>query len=80
MATIDIREVKEEEITEIVFAVGEGPDGFAQASAIAPYVYTGVPYVSIKSVDGDQVIINSKDHAHNLIKALNKAIELGWVR
>lgn len=29
---------------------------------------------------GDAVAINSAEHAQNLIKALNKAIELGWLK
>ena len=32
----------------------------------------------IKDVD-DSVFIESKQHALNLIKAVNKAIDLGWV-
>lgn len=80
MATIDIRNEVDDKVTVIVFADGEGADGITQAKAIALYDYNGVPYVSIEDMDGDVVIINSKEHAQNLIKALNKAIELGWLK
>lgn len=36
-------------------------------------------YFSI-SDGAEEVVINSKEHAFNLIKALEKAIELGWVK
>ena len=75
MSTIDIRKYEPPEIDRIVFA--ENKDS----------VYTTIAYELTKEhkriniVDGDAyVIVTSKEHAENLIKALNKAIELGWVK
>lgn len=68
------------EITEIVF------------SEYIPYSTMNAHLACLidKNSDGDIFIndqdcnnfvaINSKEHALNLIKALNKAIDLGWVK
>lgn len=36
--------------------------------------------VAVTTNDGDYIVIDTKDDAINLIKALNKAIELGWYK
>ena len=69
---IDIRNEKNEEITEIVF---HGPD-CDEDDAVK--IVLGGRYTSIDSADGDdRVYIDSEEHAKNLIKALKKAILLG---
>lgn len=73
MATFDVRNSNTEEITEIVFADNDEKEyipfivqknGFYGMDICAESLYVG---------------IESKEHAENLIKALRKAIELGWV-
>lgn len=66
---IDIRDSGSEEITEIVFGDGGDPwDGYI--------LYLENNWTKIRSMDGE-VCIDSKEDALNLIKALQKAIELG---
>ena len=77
MSTYDVRSNNEEVIDEIVFA--EKYCGGSQAFRICQsWTSTHETYIVIS--DGcDFTIINSKEHALNLIKALNKAIEFGWI-
>ncbi len=79
MSTYDVRSNNEEVIEDIVFADLQDSDACVQAYRIFPSVvtHTKQKYISIEGIDF--VIINSKEHALNLIKALNKAIELGWI-
>lgn len=77
MATIDIRNEDNEEVQVIVFGDEKSSGGFWQANRLDNAELDGYFFIS-DSVES--VVINSKDHAHNLIKALNKAIELGWVK
>lgn len=79
MSTYDVRSNNEEVIEYIVFADLQDSDTCVQAYRIFPDVvtHTKQKYISIEGIDS--VIINSKEHALNLIKALNKAIELGWI-
>lgn len=79
MNTYDVRS-NNEAIGEIVFADLQDSDACVQAYRIFPSVvtHTKQKYITIYE-DVDSVIINSKEHALNLIKALNKAIELGWI-
>ena len=81
MATFDIREEDSSEITEIVFADPSGKDGFSQANKLIIDEYEGKDYIQILDEESDNAVyINTKEHAENLIKALRKAIELGWVK
>lgn len=81
MSDFDIRNVEKEDITRIVFAEDEDQENEAQACCInkGSYGYSN-PYVIITDGVGDEVIINSVEHANNLIAALRKAIELGWIK
>ena len=75
MSTYDVRSNKEEVIDEIVFAESEDERGRWQASYIHQYSPDDANTKRIVVSDSyDGVIINSKEHALNLIKALNKAI------
>ena len=78
MSTFDVRNSNPAEITEIVFADSTNKVGDYQAYSIIPNFFVNVAYASI-SDSVDCVNIYSKEHAENLIKALRKAIELGWV-
>lgn len=75
MSTFDVRNSNQDNITKIVFADDRSEDGYVQACTIE----FGLTHLEI--YDGaDSVIINSKQHALDLIKAIEKAIELGWVK
>lgn len=71
----DIREDEYEDITEIVFANGHNDNGTSQAYS----VLKENGYVEIHG-NLEFVIVGSKEHAKNLIKALEKAISLGWLK
>lgn len=73
---IDIREVGTE-VSVIRFADEERSDGGYQATIL---IEGDCGQVNIME-DGteDYVRITNKQHAHDLIKALEKAIELGWL-
>ena len=75
---IDIRTNVETEVEVIRFADDEQYNGYYQASIIRRCDIDNM--VSIKEGgNGDYVQIAGKEHAHDLIKALEKAIELGWL-
>ena len=76
MARIDIRSERDTKITEIVFADHEDGDDITQAYRINSHLG---PHLTIHD-DITFVTINSKQHALDLIKALEKAIELEWIK
>ena len=75
MKSIDIREGVEEIITEIVFSEDQNCD----TTPLACILRKDGKFTTISDTC-DHVIIESKEHALNLIKALHKSIELGWVK
>ena len=76
MASIDIREYQSDSIDEIHFA-GEGVLVY-NAFKLRKDEVNGDMVAAIS--DGcDRVLVYSKTDAENLIKALQKAIEFGWV-
>lgn len=81
MSSIDIRIEDGEEVTEIVFADEHSADGYYQAYKIINRGYSGKDgHFTIEDKDGSQIIIYTVKQVQSLIKALNKAIELGWVK
>ena len=62
---------------EIKFAHAEDIGGSMQAYKLEPNTGTDV---RLYDGAGDYVYVNSADHARNLIKALEKAIEFGWLQ
>lgn len=80
MATFDIRNNNIKEITEIIFANEKGADGYEQANKITKEILNNDPYICIVDGYAERIAINSVEHAQYLIKALNKAIELGWLK
>lgn len=84
MAKIDIRTVRKDlsEIDSIVFAENDALDGKDE-------IYIAFEIVKRKEFDGkriairdgsnEYVLVHSVEHAQNMITALQKAIELGWV-
>lgn len=73
MTTIDIRNVCEQQIEEIQFA-DEG-DYYNVQFLIREDENNNV---TIKANHAEPLVIESKEDAENLIKALQKAMELGW--
>lgn len=73
---IDIREENAGDISEIKFWESKGATGGDNA-----YLLENISGGTFAIKDEyDSVFIESKQHALNLIKALNKAIDLGWVK
>lgn len=80
MSTIDIRDMDNTGINTIVFAETHG--------SVASDEDVPLAYQIVRDEDGDvsiqdtieSVFVSDKQHALNLIKALNKAIELGWLK
>lgn len=75
----DVRVGDTHVISEICFADEEDSVGSVQACKITPNMYQGLKYIELSEAAGEMVLINSIDHAKNLIKALEKAIELRWL-
>lgn len=85
----DVRDIDSIPIDEIVFAdpdveltsdeiVFADPD---ESWTIATYLTRHYDCLSIcEGGEGDFVLIQTVEHVKNLIKALEKAIELGWVK
>ena len=76
MAIIDIRGTDESVVDTIVFA--DADDGWTTAVSL---VRASEHVVGVQSDDDNDMSykILNKEHAINLIKALNKSIELGWL-
>jgi hypothetical protein len=75
MSTIDVRG-ELENVSEIRFADKDSYD-------YCPDVIRGggARQTTLVETDSDrELVIRNKEHAENLIKALNKAIELGWLK
>lgn len=79
MAAIDIRDQTDITIDRIVFDDLDRPTTWSFAVALVHYCNDDADTFRIVDDSGDFVRILSKEHAKNLIKALEKAIELGWV-
>lgn len=80
MATIDIRNTKGEKITRILFAEG-GRDVDAVSLEI-DRVDVPKGTVGIVALFGEEyapLILGTKKDAEDMITAINKAIEMGWL-
>lgn len=75
MSTIDIRNTGESPVNEIIFA----SDGYNYTVATTLKHGGGDHFYIYDEDESDSVIIESKEQAENLIKALQKAVELNWV-
>lgn len=78
MTTIDIRSVEKGKVYRIRFAEDCGAVEENHECPLASCLTLERSYVAIDDPE-DRVIIKDKEHALHLIKALNKAIELGWL-
>ena len=75
MSEIDIRNNKPPVITKIVFA--DEDDAFTKATNLK-LMASSVAIEEDNGCDNVDVRVRSVEHAENLIKALQKAIELNW--
>lgn len=78
MFEYDVRKSSSETISKVVFSECTGKNGFY----ISHYISKASEYGGcIKIWDNSEyVLIESAEHARNLKKALDKAIELGWLK
>lgn len=79
MATIDVRDEVEEVVDTIVFAETHGSTAGENDVPLA-YCLTHDKGTVIIRDTMEYVLVNDKERALHLIKALNKAIELGWLK
>ena len=73
MATIDVRDEADAAVDVIKFSDSYATHIFGEG------IGEEGSFVMLYDDNDDYVVINDKEHALNLIKALNKAIELGWL-
>lgn len=78
MGVFDVRGEKNEEVDTIIFAERNDRDGDEQAYRLSKSTFDG--FVLIEDSGSDSVVLSSKEHAQNLIKAVEKAIDLGWLQ
>ena len=79
MSEIDIRTNNTAKVGTIRFADKETSGRFSCSQADVISKTEGGALRILESNNSDYVRINSKEHADNLIAALNKAKELGWL-
>lgn len=82
MSTLDIRKDITEPTTRIVFAERTA-ERTAEHTSIAHFLVQWPRRdnaVSIEDGTNEKVIVMSKQHALDLIKALEKSIALGWLK
>lgn len=73
--SIDIRTKKE--LTSIIFSDPIDEDGYSIAYKLTKSCMDNHVLINDRK---DYILIESKEHAENLKKALDKAIELGWIK
>lgn len=73
MARIDIRDKLQLVVEEIQFADRDGVD------YLCLFNYDGEKIIIRDTTECSEVYLNSKQEVQDLIKALNKAIELKWI-
>ena len=76
----DVRLKEELVIEEIVFSDPSDKDGDDVAYYLTSLSDMGIDNGCRIEDDEDALIIQDKQHALNLIKALEKAIDLGWLK
>lgn len=78
MSTIDVRGEVEDVVDTIVFAETHGRASGRENVPLAYCLTCDKSTVVIRDTM-EYVLVNDKERALHLIKALNKAIELGWL-
>lgn len=78
MATIDVREAGVATVDKIMFY----GDCFEESAAALEIdrceVHTGCVAITASDEEMGVLALENKEHALNLIKAIHKALELGW--
>ena len=77
MAIIDVRQEESESTDTIVFSDKYSGGGFNIGNRLTKHPDSD--YVRL-SDNLEYVLISNAEHAENLIKALRKAIDLGWLK
>lgn len=78
MTIFDIRTDIVEPTTRIVFS-----DRLVEGTHVAHFIESFSrrdDAIAIQDGTGEKVVLVSEEHARNLIKALEKAIQLGWLK
>ena len=79
MSVFDVR--KKSTIGEIIFSTEVASDTGSTSLAYMVRVYKyNNNFVEIRDGGEEFILLESKEHARNLQKALDKAIELGWLK
>ena len=76
MSVFDVTKETTQEIEEISWCCGAWQWNLVQRKNDHGNIY----FKDIFIGEADCSLVGSKEHAENLIKALQKAIELGWVK
>ena len=81
MASIDIRSLQGEKVTRINFSDGEsGTSAVALEIDRSDICHGEAGIVPLEDDSYDPVVLHSKADAENMIAALKKAVELGWLK
>lgn len=81
MASIDIRTMQGEQVTRINFSEGEYDTDAVALEIDRPDVCTGMVGIVMRAEDDFvPATLGTKADAENMIAALKKAIELGWLK
>lgn len=80
MSEFDVRKKNDIVITEIVFANMTSHANEFDLAYLCRQSDAFINTIMLSDVGGEVLCIQDKEHALNLIKALNKAIELGWLK
>ena len=75
MSTIDIRGVDPTKVNAILFS---GRTNDSDGCILRKRTFVSIETDCLREEGDSAVFIDSKEDAENLIKALEKAIELGW--
>lgn len=76
MSTLDIREAATDEVSKIVF----GDEVVGSRTVAHKLTRFSELHVAIGDSSNDKVLLHSKQHALDAIKAIQKAIELEWLK
>lgn len=80
MVTFDVRKECPVKIEKILFSESVAQNkNYDIAWELRPY-WNCEGFVAVHGGDSQNVLVESAEHARNLKKALDKAIELGWLK
>ncbi len=79
MTVLDIRYNDEAPIETIVFADSDS-GAFVQAYVLKQGDHRQAQAVKIMDENNEYVFLSSAEHGLNLVKAIEKAVQLGWLK